>query len=250
MTENFYQLHPQTYDEQFWWKKDDIEFWKNLFFNCDSSILELAAGTGRIGIPLLKENLNYCGLDISSAYCSYANTKITDLFSEQKFFNYDMMEFKFDNQFDIIFIPFNSLLHLPTKKDVMRCFDCVKKHMHSKSKFYIDIFVPSPLFLYRPKDVAIPVMEFFNSIKQCETHVDEIIDYDKKNEIAQIIWMYKNEESYYDEITFRMKMYYPDTMVSILNECGFSICNVWGDYDKNSFDESSSKQIYECKITE
>ena len=94
MAVNFYQLHPQTYDEQFWWKKDDIEFWKNLFFNCDSSILELAAGTGRIGIPLLKENLNYCGLDISSAYCSYANAKITDLFSEQKFFIYDLMTVK------------------------------------------------------------------------------------------------------------------------------------------------------------
>ena len=248
MIENFYQLHPKTYDEQFWWKKDDVEFWKNLFFNSEASILELAAGTGRIGVPLLKENNNYLGLDISSSYCNYANQKILDSFSEPKFFNFDMTDFQFDENFDIIFIPFNSLLHLPEKKDLLQCFDSVKKHMHSKSKFYIDIFVPSPLFLYRPKDVAVPVMEFFNSRKECETYVDEIIDYDKKNEIAQIIWMYKNEESYYDEITFSMKMYYPDTMVNILNECGFTICNIWGDYEKNSFDETSNKQIYECKI--
>ena len=25
----YYSIPPQVYDDQFWWKKDDLEFWKN-----------------------------------------------------------------------------------------------------------------------------------------------------------------------------------------------------------------------------
>ena len=248
MSENFYGLHPQTYDEQFWWKKDDIEFWKNHFFNKNETILELASGTGRIGIPLVKENHNYSGLDISKTYCDYANKKLKDFTSDILFYNYDMKSFRFNKKFDNIFIAFNSLLHLYTTTDLSLCLSCIKNHMHEDSKFYIDIFVPSPLFLYREKDITVPILEFFNTIEKQITYVDEIIDYDKKNEIVKIKWLYKNDNSYYHEINFKMKMYYPDTMVKLLNESGFIIKNIWGDYDKNNFDEDSSKQIYECKV--
>ena len=70
---SYYSLSPQTYHDQFWWKKDDIEFWKKTFFNQDETILELAAGTGRLAIPLIRENLDYTGLEISNDYCNFAN---------------------------------------------------------------------------------------------------------------------------------------------------------------------------------
>ena len=55
--------------------------------------------------------------------------------------------------------------------------------MHSKSKLYIDIFVPSPLFLYRPKNVAVPVLEFFDTKRKKIIYIDEILDYNKNKEI-------------------------------------------------------------------
>ena len=70
MKKEYYTIEPQVYDNQFWWKKDDIEFWKSIFYDSEKSILELAAGTGRIGLPLIKENVNYKGVEISSLYCS------------------------------------------------------------------------------------------------------------------------------------------------------------------------------------
>ena len=35
---------------------------------------------------------------------------------------------------------------------------------------------------------------------------------------------------------------------SLLNENGFKIKNIWGDYNKNKFNEESTLQIYECYI--
>ena len=59
MKNEYYTIDPHVYDNQFWWKKDDIEFWKKIFIDKSQTILELAAGTGRIGLPLAKENHHY-----------------------------------------------------------------------------------------------------------------------------------------------------------------------------------------------
>ena len=34
----YYSISPQLYDDQFWWKKDDIEFWKQIFLNNSEKI--------------------------------------------------------------------------------------------------------------------------------------------------------------------------------------------------------------------
>ena len=79
MPQTYYNLNPQIYDDQFWWKKDDVEFWKKLLSSKNKTILELAAGTGRLGIPLVREGLNYKGVEFSSEYCKYANLRLNKI---------------------------------------------------------------------------------------------------------------------------------------------------------------------------
>ena len=64
MPKTYYNLDPQTYDDQFWWKTNDIEFWKSLLSNKEQTILELACGSGRIAVPFIREKYQYIGLDI------------------------------------------------------------------------------------------------------------------------------------------------------------------------------------------
>ena len=64
----YYSIPPQLYDDQFWWKKNDIEFWKTNATSSNCAVLELAAGTGRLAVPLIQEGAIYTGLDISPQY--------------------------------------------------------------------------------------------------------------------------------------------------------------------------------------
>ena len=249
LTKEYYSINPQIYDDQFWWKKDDIEFWKKTFNNKNKKILELAAGTGRIGLPLIREGLNYKGIELSSSYCQHANLRFNELCGSPCIINSDMKSFNLHSTFDVIFIGFNSWLHLLTTTDVNHCLKQVKLHMKKESLFYIDIFLPNPLFLYRPKDLAIRVLEFKDSQSNKIIFIDEIIDYNKSSEIAKITWLYSNKnKKILFEFNFNMKMYYPDTMNRLLIDNGLIIQNIWGDYNKNKFSENSVLQIYECKI--
>ena len=137
MPKQYYTINPQIYDAQFWWKKNDIEFWKQIFNKKNNTILELASGTGRIGIPLVREGLQYQGIEISQKYCQYANSRIKKLYKKHCITNDDMRTFNLNKKFDQIFIGFNSWLHLLNEKDAVKCLQKVKQHMKSPSLLYI-----------------------------------------------------------------------------------------------------------------
>ena len=173
--DKYYIIDPQTYDDQFWWKKDDIEFWK---LTCDSpnkTILELAAGTGRLGVPLIRERFQYIGLELSDEYVEHANLKFN---SSQPIISGDMRAFNHKQKYDVIFIGFNSFLHLLTEADSVKCLKSIKKHIHNKTKVYIDIFMPNLSLLCRSPRTTFTVMEFFDSQNNCLSTIEETISYD------------------------------------------------------------------------
>ena len=124
---------PQRYDDQYWWKKNDIEFWRRIYNKIPGNkILELGSGTGRLAIPLLKEGADYTGIEISKKFCNYANKKIVNKRVTADIINQDFRKFNFNKKYDMIFIGFNTFLHLLNDADAIECLNSVKKHMHSR----------------------------------------------------------------------------------------------------------------------
>jgi len=242
----YYIISPQTYDDQFWWKKDDIEFWKEIITS-NNKVLELASGTGRIGLPLIKNDVDYTGLDISDDYVNFANLKFANY---NPFIQGDMKDFQLKTNYDVIFIGFNSLLHLLSEKDFLMCLNSIKKHMHSKTKLYIDLFVPHASFLYRDESSKVIVMEFFDSQQQHLSIIEETLSYNDTNEIVSVKWRYKNKTTnyIYNIFDFKMKIYYPDSINRILSDAGLNVINLWGSYNKDSFTDISELQIYEIGL--
>ena len=244
----YYQIGPQLYDDQFWWKTDDIEFWKSTL-DKNHSILELACGTGRIAIPLIKEGFNYCGIDISLEYVNHANKKMRALTDKQLILQGDMRTFKHHIEYDSIFIGFNSFLHLLDERNAKRCLSNIKQHLHKSSIVYIDMFVPHPLFLFRPRNHKVHIMDFYDSTIKDDVYIKENIQYNPETEIADVVWhYYKEKNTLYNTFKFKMKMFYPDTMNRILIDSGFYIDQVWGSYNYSKFNENSNLQIYKCLI--
>ena len=159
-----------------------------------------------------------------------------------------MTDFHLSDTFDYIFIGFNTFLHLLTIKKAMTCLNSIKNHMNLKSKLIIDIFVPHPLFLHRPDNLRMHIVDFYNSTEKEEQSIYETLRYNSDTEIANVKWYYKNNKSDTIKFQFEMKMYYPDTMNRILTDSGYEIIDLWGTYDKDNFDEQSNLQLYTCQI--
>ena len=239
---------PQRYDDEYWWKTDDMEFWKTILEMAPGKkVLELAAGTARLAIPLIREGAKYTGIEISPEFCKQAEKKLLQNRMDATFIQGDIRELDLNETFDLIFIGFNSFLHLLKDEDAEACLKSVKKHMHKDTLFVIDIFVPNPLFLYRP-ETRFPVMEYIDSITGELTKVEETSVYDSDSGINKITWFYNTPTKTDDKVySFTMRMYFPDTMNRLLIDSGFTIQNMLGKHDFSAFQEDSELQIYICK---
>ena len=119
--------------------------------------------------------------------------------------------------------------------------------MHEKTKFYIDIFIPKPEFLYNDNE-RIKKFEYIDTKTNETIYVDEICQYDSATEIMKVKWIYYSPNIQDQEYQFNMRMYFPDTMNRLLIDSGLTITNLWGDYELSPFDELSELQIYECQL--
>ncbi len=241
--------YPLLYDEQYWWKKNDLDFWRDMLdLSPGRRVLELGAGTGRVAKALLKQDIAYTGIDNSKIFIDYSKKQIKD--DNAKFIIADMADFNINKKFDLIFIPFNTFLHNLTDTDARSCIESVQRHMTDGSLFIIDILVPDPLFLYRPDNIRFPIMEFHSSDKDTVVIVEETVQYNSKKNILDISWYYSTaEEKDFKKIKFKMRMFYNSEMIDMLNSLGISIKTIWGGYEREKYNEQSAQQIFCCQIT-
>ena len=226
-----------------------MEFYKNII-PPKSCVLEIGSGTGRLAIPLLRENIDYHGLDLSKELCDFSNKKISNYDTKNRIFNEDMRSFDLDIKFDYIFIAFNSFLHILTDSDAMSTFKCIKSHLKDRGTFILDILLPNPDFLYRDeKDRELPVMDFKDSNTGELVEIFEKCVYQTETEVCELDWeyRYKNKPKESRVFSYQMRMYYPDTINRLLIDAGFQINDRFGDYERGRFNELSPLQIYVCQ---
>lgn len=240
--------HPQLYDDIMWWKEDDIPFWKHLIkkFNCQS-VLEICCGTGRLGLPLITDQMDYYGIDISESFINHFKTKVSN-YNQNKIIVSDATQFNIDKKFDLVFIGFNSLAHLLTEQQVKSFFNCVQKHMHNKSIFCIDVFMPSHQLISNIDNTKIELMDFIDSSTQKKLTILESTIYNSNTEVNQISWEFIDQKNQIQFIyEFEMRMFFPDTLNRLLIDSKFDINDFYGSYELENFNEHSEKQIYICK---
>ncbi|HIA84207.1 MAG: class I SAM-dependent methyltransferase [Candidatus Neomarinimicrobiota bacterium] len=234
--------NPALYDACTAHKIDDIPFYEHWAKQTNGPILELACGTGRIAKHLIESGFNYTGLDLSSVFIDYCRSN----FPNGKFTTGDMCDFNLGQKFDLIFIPFNSFLHLYKEDEMTQCLKSIQNHLSDNGKFLLDIFVPNPEFLYRDPDKKYEEMTIIHP-NGGECTVWQKNQYKEETEINHIHWFFnRGNIEPMDEYDFDMRMIYPDTMDRVLSDSDFTIEEKWGDYDGEPFNETSLLQLYIC----
>lgn len=103
-------------------------------------VLELAIGTGRIGLPLAQRGLEVHGIDASEAMVAKLRDKpggdaIPVTIG-------DFADVGVDGTFDLIFVVFNTIFALITQEEQVRCFHNVAHHLTAQGVFVVEAFVP------------------------------------------------------------------------------------------------------------
>lgn len=121
---------------------DDVDFYLELARAADGPIVELAAGTGRISVPIAQETGKpVIGIDLSPAMLELARARAAEAGVDLDLREGDMRDLDLVEATDLVICPYRALLHLPTWTDRRRVFERVARALRPGGRFAWNAFV-------------------------------------------------------------------------------------------------------------
>lgn len=222
----------------------DLQFYKKwLPENKDAKILELCCGTGRLTLPIAKEGYRICGIDYTPSMLSRAKAKAAEAGLRIQFIEADIRTFTLQEQFDLIFIPFNSIHHLYKNEDLFKTLQGVKKHLKEGGLFLLDCFNPDIRYIVESEKEQKIVAEYVTNDGR-NVLIKQTMRYENTTQINRIEWHYFINGEFHSIQNLDMRLFFPKELDTYLEWAGFNIIHKFGDFEEEAFDDNSEKQIY------
>lgn len=222
----------------------DLQFYKRwLPISKDASILELCCGTGRLTVPIARDGYNICGVDYNSSMLDQAKIKASKAGVEIRFIDADIRTLNLQEKYDLIFIPFNSIHHLYTNKDLFKLFDVVKKHLKDNGLFLLDCFNPDIHNIVEGEKEENVIAEYTTDDGR-KVLIKQSMRYESKAQINRIEWHYFINGEFNSVQNLDMRMFFPQELDSYLECNGFDIIHKYGGFEEEAFNDNSEKQVF------
>ena len=216
-------------------------------------VLELACGTGRLTVPialaLAHEDRRVTGLDLAPAMLEAARRKAAVAGVTVELTTGDMRHFALGRRFGMIFVAFNSLLHLTSNDALSACFTRVRAHLTPGGTFAFDIFNPSIRMLARAPHERATVMRIPDA-ELGEIHVEAMSDYDAATQVnrgAYILSAPGRPE--YLRAPVHLRSIFPQELPMLLAANELELVARYGDFEREPFTSESPRQVCLCAVS-
>lgn len=226
---------------------NDLPFYKRWMpKNKNASILELCCGTGRLTLPLAREGYNISGVDFTASMLVQAKLKAEEEGLDIKFIEADIRNLDLSEQYDLIFIPFNSIHHLYKNEDLFSALQVIKKHLKDTGTFLLDCFHPNIRYIVDGEKGEQKIAEYTTSDGR-EVLIKQSMQFENQTQINRIEWHYYINGIFDSTQNLDMRMYFPQELDAYLKWNGFNIIQKFGSFGEEVFSSKSDKQIFICQ---
>jgi ubiquinone/menaquinone biosynthesis C-methylase UbiE len=243
-----YRLAAKFYD--LFGSKNDLEFYKELALQSGNKALELGVGTARVAISLAKAGVTVVGIDNSVHMLRVAKEKLTRESESVRrrviLKKGDMRNFELRQSFPFIYIPASTFDHNITIEDRKQTLTCVFKHLKKNGTFTFDLEQAAPdkpekswwIDRKETEDGKMVVRSIFtrkNTLKHTLS-LDLFYDVYKSGKLL---------ERYHEH--GEVAIISNDEIVRLLEETGFEVVSVYGDFDKSKYRKDSTRLVLVTK---
>ncbi|MCH8184885.1 MAG: class I SAM-dependent methyltransferase [Chloroflexi bacterium] len=241
----------EVYDSVYSYVTDDIPFYIDEARSAGGSVLELGCGTGRVAIPIAQAGIEIVGLDSSAAMLEVAGRKAQKAPGARglRLVEADMRDFSLDEVFGLVIIPFRGFLSLLSVEDQIQALANVRAHLAPGGKLAFNIFVPDLNMLVQEGDVAYHLRDVTDSDTGRRLVVWHQSAYDNHNQIISARVIVDDLEAdgvvgrrFYRD--FQLRYSHRWEIRHLLEVCGFEIVDLFGDFERSPFDETSTEMVW------
>jgi len=254
MPERSFYDDPALYDRVSAPPAASVDFYVDLAREARGDVLELACGTGRVTIPialaLADTARTVAGLDLAPAMLEAARTKSAAAGVTPDLISGDMRHFALGRRFGMIFVAFNSLLHLTTNEALAECFTCVREHLAPGGIFAFDVFNPSVAMLARSPSERTTVARVPDDALG-EIHVEATMDYDAATQVNRSAFHFSAPgRPDYLTVPIHLRSLFPLELALLLTANGLRLEARYGDFGREPFGSGSARQVCICRVAD
>ena len=204
---------------------------KNMNLEPKSSVLDMACGAGRHAIAFAKMGFNVTAVDLSQRLLSEAKKNAFNAEVNIDFVLSDIMDYKVSKKFDLAVNLFTSIGYFEDDEENYAVLKKANNMLNEGGYFILDYFNKD--FLMRN---LIPTSILsVNGLKIIQNRSIE-----GKRVVKKII-IEKNGliEEFYESV----RLYSYDEMWNIINETGFTVIKIFGDFNGNEYEKETSPRL-------
>lgn len=213
---------------------DDIPIFLDLAAEAGGPVLELACGTGRCLIPLIRTGYDVVGIDSSRFMLGRLEGKLGAEPDEVRHratpLRADGVSFSLPLRFGMAFVAANSFGHILTKADQEACVANVFAHLRPGGLFAIDIFNPDLQRLAR--------RETRHVVAGSHKIVHADVDVDLPAQTVQMETTYHLNGDVVARVEWSLRYSFRFELEHLVERTGFEIAHLWGDYERRHFGDA------------
>lgn len=130
------------YDDLLKSETRDIELYSGLISVDDAPVLEMACGTGRLLVELLKKGVACDGLDLSAPMLDVCKKKLLSQNLQTDLYQVDILKFEISKSYKTIFISGGSFQLIPSFDEAMSALKNISSSLEAGGRFICDLWIP------------------------------------------------------------------------------------------------------------
>jgi SAM-dependent methyltransferase len=212
-------------------------------------LLELGCGTGRLLVPLARAGYTLTGVDLSEDMLGLAQAKVTaaGLSERVTLLQGDFGRIALHETYRFAFIVMNTFLHLLSRAEQLQALSHWHAHLAAGGLMLIDVFAPDVSELANlqglvefdkswvdPASGATVLKQFIRTVDQANQIVHAVMIYD---EIA------RDGQLRRTTVPFDLRYVWRFEAELLLEQAGFIVEDVFGDWELVPFDSASQRLI-------
>jgi SAM-dependent methyltransferase len=224
----------------------DIPFWTEESNAVSGKVLELACGTGRVSIPLLRAGVDLTCVDYAPAMLARLREKLSHQGLSCPVYAQDMAELNLADRFDLIFIPFHSFSEITDPQRQRQALKRISAHLTDTGRFICTL--QNPAVRTQSMDGEMHPIGGFPLPDGGVLKVDALMVFDPLTHIAsgeQIYDRYSPEGMRRDRRVLQVNFFLFDKRAfeQLLPESGLAVEALYGDYDRRPSDDATSPYL-------
>lgn len=213
-------------------------------------MLEYGVGAGRIALPIARAGIEVVGVDRSREMLTALRRELRaapELQSRVELRRADMRRLQLGRHFPLVIAPFNTVLHLYTRRDVERFLARVREHLSPRGRFVFDFSLP------RPADLGVDPERWYGGPRVRHPELGETVRYAERFHYAPLTqvlstWMrFSGSRGSPSEVLLTHRQFFPQEMAALLHYNGFVDCRWSAGFGQSALDHGADSLVVSCR---